>query len=285
MQAAADTCEHAFMGKPRMCGKCGTRAAPLDVAVDVVTEHRRIDAAIDAGPLDKIVVEATTGCHVCGAPPGSRCVSNGPGPPLHDTPHQRRIDDYRAGARGIPQTGAALATTPDTSEVARRGLQQAIKVQILAFCDQEITAKTLSRLQRFCASMGQAMVGLEKPDALVRDRFGKSGFTPIGGGYYPSVDLNMDSDGDLTMAPSPGIETYGANASRSLIAEAAKIGKDIIEAQAAGQKASRRVSSLPELVASLVLAKKQKLGKAVISALEKQIADANKDDASVPGGV
>jgi hypothetical protein len=205
------------------------------------------------------------------------------GNPL-SAPHQRRVEDYRKMAAATGNT--ALATAPDASEVARRGLQQAIRVQILAFCDQDITAKTLSRLQRFCASMGQAMVGLEKPDALVRDRFGKSGFTPIGGGYnIPSVDLNMDDDGDLTMAPSPGIETYGANASRSLIAEAAKIGKDIIEAQAAGQKASRRVSSLPELVASLVLAKKQKLGKAVISALEKQIADANKDDALVPGGV
>lgn len=255
----------------------------MDGSLDVAAEQQRVAAAIDASGVAARAV-ATRGCDVCGAPPGAECIATGLGSasvPRRVEPHVARIEGYR---RSGP---ASLATVPDATDTARLGLQAAVKAQLLAMCEGELNAKTLDRIQRFCASMGQAMIGLEKPDMLVRDRFGRNGLglNTLPGVTFPSyVGYGEDSD-TASLAPSPGVETYGANASRGLIAEATRIGKDLIEAQIEGQKATRRLSTLPELVASLVLAKKQKLGKTVIDALEKQISDASKsDEAPASGG-
>lgn len=246
--------------------------------VDVAEEHRRIDSALDAGLPH--ASERFAACHTCGATPGNPCVNQGPGQGILSSPHRRRIDDYFKYGPAIPQAGTAIAAVPDTSEVARRGLQQAVKAQILAFCDQEITAKNLDRLQRFCASMGQAMLGVERPDALVRDRFGKRGNMM----YMPNVGMSED-DYD-TLAPAPAIETYGANASRGLIAEAAAIGKDLMVAQAKAQAEARKPNppSMTDLVYALAEAKKQKLPKKVLQALEKQIDDLVKTQTEASAG-
>lgn len=245
-------------------------ASAQKAEIDVAEEHRRIDSALDAGLPH--ASERFAACHTCGATPGQPCVNQGPGQGILGFPHRRRVDDYDKYGPAIP--GSALSTTPNTAEAARLGLQQAIKTQILAFCDQDVTAKTLDRLQRFCSSMGQAMLGLERPDALVRDRFGRGPtLSPIslGGG------VNLYETEDESLAPAPGIETYGANASRSLIAEAAKIGKDIVEAQARAQAEARKPfpPTMLELVHALVEAKKQKLPKSVLQMLETQIREAS----------
>lgn len=182
------------------------------------------------------------------------------------------------------QKRVAMAIDASALDVALRDLRLAVRKQLLALCNEEMTAKNLGRIQRFCSSTALAMIALEKPEHLVRDRFGSNIV-----GAYPSLspiqlqlpsDYSADADPNTSepLAPAPAAETYGANASRSLIAEAAKLGRDIVEAQMEGQKAARKVATLPELVASLVLAKKQKLGRGVISALEKQIADAGKGE-------
>jgi hypothetical protein len=151
---------------------------------------------------------------------------------------------------------------------ALRELRESIRKQIVLLCEQEISAKSLGRLQRFCSAMGTALLALEKPEHLVRDRFGSS---PV----LDGDSSDPDTYASAPLAKAPPDETYGANMSRSLIAEAAKLGKEIVEAQVAGQAANRKLSSLPELVTSLVLAKRQRLGKSVISAIEKQIEEAS----------
>lgn len=233
-------------------------------------EHQRIDNAIDVDLPRR--AERDAFCEVCGATPGSPCVSTGPGQPIKTTPHEKRIMAYWNSIG--PAAGSPPIVAPTASEVALKGLQASVREQLLAFCAEPITAKTLSRIQRFCSSMGQAMLGLEKPEALIRDRFGpvvglNPGYNITDAGYdLPPIELP-------TLSPAPVNETYGANASRGLIAEAAKIGKDIIEAQAKAQAEARRPfpPSMPELVHALVEAKKQKLPKAVLQALEKQITD------------
>ena len=129
------------------------KASPT-AAIDVAAEQRRIDAAIDGDVSLKAV--ALRGCNTCGAPPGAPCLNALDTTP-RSAPHRGRIADYETNG---PATTASdsLATTPDASEVALKGLQQAVRAQILAFCEQDLNAKTLSRLQRFCASMGQAMI-------------------------------------------------------------------------------------------------------------------------------
>lgn len=249
--------------------------------VDVAEEQRRIDSALDAGLPH--ASERFAACHTCGATPGNPCVNQGPGQGILSSPHRRRIDDYFKYGPATPLAGTALATTPDTYEVARSGLQQAVKAQILAFCDQEITAKTLDRLQRFCASMGQAMIGIERPDALVRDRFGRRGINAM---YMPATSMSEDDEIGTTLAPAPLIETYGANASRGLIAEAAAIGKDLMVAQAKAQAEARKPNppSMTDLVYALAEAKKQKLPKKVLQALEKQIDDLVKTQVEASAG-
>lgn len=251
--------------------------APSAAPLDPRDENARIDAALGAEPA------LAAACNTCGAPPGRPCITN-TGDPMRMS-HRQRVGEFETNGPATPGTG--IEKVESASDIALRGLQEAVRRQLIAFCDEPISAKSLSRLQRFCSHMGQAMIGLEKPDQLVRDRFGKNGvYAPLS--FPPLMSYGEDEVGDTgaALAPAPGVETYGANASRGLIAEATKIGKEMIQAQVDGQKAARRISTLPELVASLVLAKKQKLGKAVIKALEKQIADAGKDeDAPVPGGV
>lgn len=255
-------------------------ASIKEAEFDVAEEQRRIDSAIDAGLPH--AAERFIACNACGAPAGQPCVRQGPGEGLMGIPHRRRFEDYDTRVRAASQEpGTGLATTPDTSALARRGLQQAIRVQVLAFCDQEITAKTLARLQRFCASMGQAMLGIEQPEALVRDRFGRAPSVigtgtigvPNGSGMYDAYGGEYSNN--EVIAAAPQIETYGANASRSLIAEAAKIGKDIFEAQAKAQLEARKPfpPTMIELVHALVEAKKEKLPKSVLQTLEQQIRE------------
>jgi hypothetical protein len=247
--------------------------------IDVAEEQRRIDSAIDAGLPH--AAERFACCNTCGATPGVPCLNQGPGQGPLGFPHRRRVDDYDRNGPAIPSPGAALATTPDTSAIARRGLQQAIRAQVLAFCDQEITAKTLDRLQRFCASMGQAMLGIEQPEALVRDRFGRAPGhigtigVPGGSGMYDAYGGEYSNN--EVIAAAPQIETYGANASRSLIAEAAAIGKDIVTAQAKAHAEARKPlpPTMIELVHALVEAKKQRLPRSVLQTLEQQISEAS----------
>ena len=159
----------------------------------------------------------------------------------------------------------ALDGTP--KDPALSGLQESVRAQIIAIVKGEINSKTMSQLQRFCASVGQALVTLEKPDALVRNRFQKAAYPMIGmgmGDYYGDED---------SLAPSPANETYGANTSRGLIESAAKIGKDLVTAQAEAQRAAR-APSITEMITAFAVAKNAKLPKATLKLMEKQISDA-----------
>jgi hypothetical protein len=159
----------------------------------------------------------------------------------------------------------ALDGTP--KDPALSGLQESVRAQIIAIVKGEISSKTMSQLQRFCASVGQALVTLEKPDALVRDRFQKSTYPMVGMGVMDYYD-----DGG-SLAPSPASETYGANTSRGLIESAAKIGKDIVAAQAEAQRAAK-APTITEMITAFAVAKNAKLPKATLKLMEKQIADA-----------
>jgi len=159
----------------------------------------------------------------------------------------------------------ALDGTP--KDPALSGLQESVRAQIIAIVKGEINSKTMSQLQRFCASVGQALVTLERPDALVRNRFQKAAYPMIGmgmGDYYGDED---------SLAPSPANETYGANTSRGLIESAAKIGKDLVTAQAEAQRAAR-APSITEMITAFAVAKNAKLPKATLKLMEKQISDA-----------
>lgn len=176
----------------------------------------------------------------------------------------------------------ALDASPGHSSLAV--LQDAFRRQIVELVSGEITSKTMSQLQRFCASAGQALVCLEKPDALVRSRFrsgGVIGSIPQLGSYYPE-----DYSEDDALAPAPAIETYGANASRGIIESAAKIGKDIVKAQAEAQAAAR-APTLTEMVTSLAVAKNAKVAPDIISAMEEQIRlkAAERNPAALPEAI
>lgn len=161
---------------------------------------------------------------------------------------------------------------PSASDVALKQLQESIRGQIVAIAHGEITSKTMAQLQRFSASVGAALVTLEKPDALVRQRFNR-GYPMLGGlttNYDPYGGDYLGDDGSL--APAPVNETYGANTSRGLIESAAKIGKDLVTAQADAQRAAR-APTLTEMITSLALAKNAKLPKTVLKVMEKQITD------------
>jgi len=180
---------------------------------------------------------------------------------------RRRIDSaLDAGLPHASSHGVTLAETPDAS--SRRALQQAVRAQILAFCEQEVTAKTLNRLQRFCDSMGKALAVVEDPADRARNKFGDQSIALPDGSLvaFPAFD---PSD---ALATAPFAETYGTNASRSLIAEAAAIGKNLMEVQAKAQAEARK-PMMPELVMALVSAKRQKLPKSVLQALERQIME------------
>lgn len=236
---------------------------------EVASEQKRVAEAMDAAHPS-----LAAGCHTCGATPGNACVSGEHGSPRE--PHRRRVADFAAHGAARP-----------ASEMALHGLKESIRSQLLALCNEEMTAKNLGRIQRFCSSMGLAMIALEKPEHLVRDRFGSGGgvtaYNPISLGPIQLQDYTADADPEASapLATAPAAETYGTNASRSLIAEAAKLGKEIVNAQIAGQEAARKASSLPELVTALVLAKKQRLGKGVIDAIERQIAEASASHGAV----
>lgn len=158
---------------------------------------------------------------------------------------------------------------PSESDAAMATLQESVRNQIIAIAKGEISSKTMATLQRFCASVGQALVTLERPDALVRQRFGRN---PYGAYMLGTADSMMDYPED-TLAASPATETYGANASRGLIESAAKIGKDIVTAQAEAQRAAK-APTITEMIASLALAKNAKLPKHILKVMEKQIEDA-----------
>lgn len=187
--------------------------------------------------------------------------------PHLDVAHEhRRID------------GAIEATPREQTEIdiALAGLQVSIRTQIVAIAKGDITSKTMAQLQRFCASVGGALVGLEKPDALVRQRFRPGG---IGIGYggvmlnpNPGYDVDYASDSE-SLAPAPANETYGANTSRGLIESAAKIGMDLVTAQAKAQQAAK-APTITEMITAFAVAKNAKLPKATLKLMEKQIAEA-----------
>lgn len=168
--------------------------------------------------------------------------------------------------------GAIDATPkdPTESETAHRGLQESVRQQIVAISKGEISSKTLAQLQRFCAAIGAAMVTLENPDALVRDRFGRNPYPMIG--QYGMGETYGDYQDGGALAVAPASETYGANTSRGLIESAAKIGKELVTAQAEAQRAAK-APTLTDMITSLALAKNAKLPKTVLKLMEKQIVD------------
>lgn len=165
--------------------------------------------------------------------------------------------------------GAPKAPTALDSALAQ--FQASTRAQIVALAEGPITSKSMAQLQRFCASVGAALVTLERPDQLVRDRFRPQYGALTIGNYMASNEDELGAGEAL--APAPAIETYGTNASRGLIESAAKIGKDIVNAQAEAQRAAR-APSITDMVNALAAAKEAKVSKSVIKVMEQQIADA-----------
>jgi len=178
--------------------------------------------------------------------------------PRLDVAHEHRRIDSAIDATPREQTD---------SDVALAGLQASIRMQIVAIAKGDISSKTMGQLQRFCASVGEALVTLEKPDALVRQRFRNGGIGVMG--LNSAYDYMADNE---ALAPAPANETYGANTSRGIIESAAKIGKDMITAQMDAQRAAK-APTLTDMITSLALAKNAKLPKAVLKIMEKQISD------------
>jgi hypothetical protein len=152
----------------------------------------------------------------------------------------------------------ASPSTPSAADSALAALRSAIRQQILVLASQEITPHSLDRLQRFCASSGTALIGLENPHALVRQRFGIGG--PLGVGGSMTNDFLLPSDAPLAGAPAE--ETYGANATRGLV-----------ESMSAAAERVRRAVTVPQLVESLANAKRAKLPRTMIKQLERKLEE------------
>jgi len=113
------------------------------------------------------------GCAACGAKRGDPCVylptdTSRPGVILvHDVRFDAMYPVDRAQPLGAAKAGAAK-TPGDPNEpsefVAMHLFRTAIRVRVEMFCEHEINSKTLDRLQRFCASMSQVMLDLERPE-------------------------------------------------------------------------------------------------------------------------
>lgn len=125
-------------------------AAQKKAEIDVAEEQRRIDSALDAGLPH--ASERFTACYTCGATPGIPCLNQGLGEGIRNSPHRRRIDDYFKHGPAISQAeydrqaSTALTTAapvPTASEIAHRGLQQAIKAQILTLAAAQAPASAL----------------------------------------------------------------------------------------------------------------------------------------------
>lgn len=159
----------------------------------------------------------------------------------------------------------ASPSTPSAADSALAALRSAIRQQILVLASQEITPHSLDRLQRFCASSGTALIGLENPHALVRQRFGIGG--PLGVGGSMTNDFLLPSDAPLAGAPAE--ETYGANATRGLVESMSAAAAKVTEAQ----ERVRRAVTVPQLVESLANAKRAKLPRTMIKQLERKLEE------------
>lgn len=130
------------------------------------------------------------------------------------------------------------------------GLKNAIRDQLIAVIGgEDFTSQHLRRLAHLCTSMANAMSALERPEKLLRQRFGG----------YMGDEYGEDSG---AIAPSPNIETYGANAQRELMAAIGQLGK------ALAPKPPQ--PSVTELVTAIGLASVRK-DKAVEKALRKKL--------------
>lgn len=176
------------------------------------------------------------------------------------------------GIVGIAEKDGPLDPKGPTIEV-QPNLKKAIRDQLIAVIDGggEFTSQHLRRLARLCLSMADAMASLERPEKLLRNRFGAY-LTPNVGGY----DLQY-GDSDEAIASAPNIETYGANAQRELVATISNIAK-----QLAPKPAKMNVVDLMTSI-NLARATKQKdVEKKLRKKLDELLADEQTPDEAPP---
>lgn len=133
-------------------------------------------------------------------------------------------------------------------------LKDALREQLKAVIDQPFTSTHLRRLSRLCHSMADAMASLERPEKLLRNRFG--------GYLMPNVGYGESYGDEEAIASAPNIETYGANAQRELMASIGQIAKSLMPKPAQ--------PSVIDLVTAIGLAKVRK-DKAVEKMLRKKL--------------
>lgn len=133
-------------------------------------------------------------------------------------------------------------------------MRRAIRAQLIALANDEITATRLGQIQRFTAAASQALMALERPGALVRSRFNI-------GGVMQMADYGMGDVGEDSLAGAPNTETYGANATRNLVGQIVK----------AAESVNKKPPSMTDLVRAIAEAKRSKLGRDVVKSLEDQL--------------